>query len=233
MSFSELRKRVWETNVALGRSGLVVLTWGNVSGIDRERGVFAIKPSGVPYDDLTVDDIVVVDLDSGDTVEGSRRPSSDTPTHRALYMGFSEVGGVVHTHSTFATSWAQAATAIPCLGTTHADTFNGHIPVTRNLTEEEIELAYEWETGRVIVAHFTGSNLNPIHTPGVLLPHHGPFTWGHDAVEALEHAIILEAVAEMAWRTRLVRPEGPEAPHTLVRKHFERKHGPEAYYGQK
>lgn len=232
MRYELLRTTVFEANRALGTSGLVVLTWGNLSQIDREHGVFAIKPSGVSYASLVPEDMVVVDLESGEPVAGRRRPSSDTKTHLALYRAFPRVGGIVHTHSTYATAWAQAGRAVPCLGTTHADTFHGRIPITRNLTEEEISSDYETATGEVVVEHFSESDLDPLHTPGVLLPHHGPFAWGVDSASALEHAIVLEAVAKMAYLARTLAPEGPAAPAALVEKHFERKHGPKAYYGQ-
>ncbi len=233
MTHQKLRERVCRVNRSLGRSGLVLLTWGNVSGVDRASGVFAIKPSGVPYDELRPEAVVVVELDSGDTVDAAGRPSSDAPTHRALYLSFPEVGGIVHTHSEFATAWAQAAQPIPCLGTTHADGFAGRIPITRNLRATEIEDAYEWHTGMVVAEYFDDHEIDPGATPGVLLPHHGPFTWGVDPESALEHAVVLEAVARMAWYSRVLAPGGPEAPECLARKHFARKHGPNAYYGQK
>jgi L-ribulose-5-phosphate 4-epimerase len=232
VEYAALRAEAFEANRALGASGLVVLTWGNVSAVDRAKGVYAIKPSGVPYDALTVEEIVVVDIESGETVAGNSRPSSDSKTHRELYLAFSAIGGVTHTHSTYATAWAQAGCAIPCLGTTHADTFHGRIPVTRDLTAAEIDSDYEGATGRVIAGHFEESGIDPLHTPSVLLPHHGPFTWGRSASASLEHAVILEAVARLASLTRSIVPEVKDAPEPLVRKHFERKHGPKAYYGQ-
>ena len=233
MSFHALRSQVCEANRALGESGLVVLTWGNVSAIDRSNDVVAIKPSGVPYDELTASDIVVLELATGSVIESSRRPSSDTPTHLVLYRSFTEIGGIVHTHSEHATAWAQAGLAIPCLGTTHADNFHGRIPITRNLSSEEISSDYEANTGHIIAEHFSETGLHPLHTPGVLLPHHGPFTWGVDAAKALENAIVLEAVARMAYISRTIAPDGNDAPAALIEKHFSRKHGPDAYYGQR
>lgn len=232
MPYHGLRERVCAANRELGRSGLVVLTWGNVSEIDREAGVFAIKPSGIEYEDLTTDQIVVISLESGEQLSGDKRPSSDTDTHRELYLAFDRIGGIVHTHSTYATAWAQTARPIPCLGTTHADTFSGSIPVTRTLSSEEIDAGYEAATGRVIAEHFTTTGTDPHDVPGVLLPYHGPFVWGARADDALEHAIILEEIARMAYLSRTLAPTGPEAPEELVRKHFQRKHGPGAYYGQ-
>ena len=232
MEFKELREEVYEVNLDLGASGLVVLTWGNASATDENRGVFAIKPSGVPYSELAPSDIVVVDIDTGEPIAGSAKPSSDAPTHRVLYEAFPHCGGIVHTHSTYATSWAQAGESIPCLGTTHADHFAGGIPVTRNLTKTEVEGDYEGASGEVIVEHFSDAALDPLHTPGVLLPHHGPFAWGESARAALHNAIALEAVAHMAFVSRLIAPEGDKIPAHLRRKHFERKHGPDAYYGQ-
>lgn len=232
MEYRELREELLERNAELGESGLVVLTWGNVSGADRDKGVFAIKPSGIAYRELEADDIVVLDIESGDRVAGSRRPSSDARTHAVLYREFDDCGGIVHTHSHYATSWAQAATEIPCLGTTHADHFAGVIPVTRDLSEAEVEDAYELSTGNVIVDHFREAGLDPSHTPAVLLPHHGPFAWGVDARDAMQNAIALESIAHMAFVSRLIAPRGGDTPAHVARKHFERKHGPDAYYGQ-
>lgn len=232
MDFKELREEVYEINFELGASGLVVLTWGNASGLDRKRGVFAIKPSGVPYAELEPADIVVIELETGDRIAGSAAPSSDTPTHRLLYEAIDSCGGIVHTHSTYATSWAQAGVPIPCLGSTHADHFASGIPITRNLTKAEVEEDYERASGEVIVEHFAESDLDPTHTPGVLLPHHGPFAWGDSPRHALHNAIALEAVAHMAFNSRLIAPGGDEIPAHIRRKHFERKHGPNAYYGQ-
>ncbi len=232
MEFKELREAAFEVNLDLGASGLVVLTWGNASCVDRSRGVFAIKPSGVPYAELGAADIVVIDIETGDRIAGTATPSSDTPTHRVLYDAFINCGGIVHTHSTYATSWAQAGVSIPCLGSTHADHFASGIPITRNLTKAEVEGDYERASGEVIVEHFSESDLDPVHTPGVLLPHHGPFAWGETSRLAINNAIALEAVAHMAFNSRLIAPCGDEIPAHVHRKHFERKHGPDAYYGQ-
>lgn len=213
----------------LPRRGLITYTWGNVSGIDREKGLFVIKPSGVEYDVLRPEDMVVVDLD-GNKVEGDYHPSSDTATHVELYKAFQEIGGIVHTHSPMATSWAQAGRGIPCYGTTHADYFYGEIPCARGLTKEEIDEAYEKNTGLVIIETF--SNRNPIHVPGVLCSNHGPFTWGTDAANAVHNAVVLEEVAKMAFQSELLNAEIQSAPKTLLDKHFLRKHGENAYYGQ-
>jgi L-ribulose-5-phosphate 4-epimerase len=213
-------------------SGLVILTWGNASQVDRDLGVMAIKPSGVDYDHLSPASMVIVSLETGKVVEGTLRPSSDTPTHLVLYRDFSDVGGIVHTHSHFATCWAQAGMRIPCLGTTHADSFHGDIPLTRLLAQSEIEEGYEEKTGDVIVERFRQDGINPVHTPGVLVAHHGPFAWGTDALEAAHNAIILEEVARMALHTRNLNAQVKAAPSALVEKHFERKHGKHAYYGQ-
>ena len=225
----ELKKRVYEANMLLPKYGLVTFTWGNVSEIDRESGLFVIKPSGVDYDLLTPDDMVVMDL-NGNKVEGRYRPSSDTPTHLELYKAFPEIGGVVHTHSTYATAWAQAGCDIPNIGTTHADYFHDAIPCTADMTKEEVEGAYELETGNVIVKRFEG--LNPVHTPGVLVKNHGPFSWGKDAHEAVHNAVVMEQVAKMASIAYAVNPNLTMNP-LLIEKHFSRKHGPNAYYGQK
>ena len=227
----ELKKRVYEANMLLPKYGLVTFTWGNVSEIDRESGIFAIKPSGVDYEKLTPDDMVLVDLD-GKKVEGKYNPSSDTATHVEIYKVFQEVGGVVHTHSSYATSWAQAGRSIPCYGTTHADYFYGQIPCARNLTEQEIEEGYEKNTGVVIIETFAGKN--PVHVPAVLCKNHGPFTWGKDAAEAVHNAVVLEEVAKMAWMTEALNPTADnQTPQCMQDKHFMRKHGPNAYYGQK
>ena len=225
----QLKKEVYEANMLLPKYSLVTFTWGNVSGIDRERGLFVIKPSGVEYDRLTPDDMVVVDL-AGNKVEGRYNPSSDTPTHVVLYNRFLKIGGVVHTHSSWATSWAQAGRDIPCYGTTHADYIYGEIPCVRNLTKEEIEGNYEENTGRVIIEAFAEGN--PEYVPGILCANHGPFTWGKDAAEAVHNAVVLEEVAKMAYRTEQLRNQTVGAPGYLQDKHFFRKHGENAYYGQ-
>ena len=226
---NDLRKEVLEANLELVRQGLVIYTWGNVSGIDRERGWVVIKPSGVRYEEMTAEDLVIVDLD-GKSVEGSLRPSSDTPTHLELYKAFPEIGGVVHTHSVHAVAWAQAGHDIPSLGTTHADYFHGPVPCTRDLTPEEVAGAYEAETGRLIAETFR--ERNPMETPAVLVRSHGPFTWGKGAAEAVYHARVLEEIARMAILTLGIEP-GARLPKMLEDKHFMRKHGPGAYYGQK
>lgn len=229
MDFKELRERVYEANMALPKYGLVVFTWGNASEVDLERGVFAIKPSGVEYEELTPDQMVICDLE-GNVIEGSLRPSSDMPTHAALYRSFESVGGIVHTHSNWAVSWAQAGRSIPCYGTTHADYFFGEIPCVRALTKAEVDGDYELNTGKVIVEGF--EHLDPLATPGVLVRNHGPFTWGKDAAEAVYHAVVLEEVAKMAIRTEMVKMDVEPAPQYLLDRHFLRKHGPNAYYGQ-
>jgi len=225
-----LKQQVYEANADLPRYGLVTFTWGNVSAIDRERGLVVIKPSGVPYDRLSVEDMVVVNL-QGDVVEGKWRPSSDTATHLALYRRYPGIGGVVHTHSTHATAWAQAGREIPALGTTHADYFFGNIPCTRALTQAEVEGDYELNTGKVIIETLGASE--PLHTPGVVVCQHGPFAWGKDAHEAVHNAVVLEEVAKMAWIARGINPQLAEMDDYLMNKHFLRKHGPNAYYGQK
>ena len=224
----ELKQQVYEANMELPAKGLVTYTWGNVSGIDRERGLFVIKPSGVDYEKLTPDMLVVMDL-NGEKVEGDLNPSSDTPTHIELYKAFPEVGGIVHTHSPWATSWAQAGRSIPCYGTTHADYFFGDIPCARALTADEINGEYEKNTGIVIAETFEGKN--PIYVPGVLCTNHGPFSWGADAAEAVHNAVVMEEVAQMAYRCEHLKAELPEAPQVLQDKHFFRKHGENAYYG--
>lgn len=224
----DLKEKVCKANLELVRHGLVIFTWGNVSAIDRESSLVVIKPSGVSYDNMKPGDMVVVDLD-GRTVEGCLKPSSDTPTHLVLYKAFPEIGGIVHTHSTYATAWAQAGRSIPNIGTTHADYFHGDIPCTEDMTENEVMGEYEKETGNVIVRRF--ESLNPIHTPGVLVKNHGPFTWGKDASEAVHNAVVLEQVAKMAFISLTVNPDLTMNP-LLIDKHFLRKHGPKAYYGQ-
>ena len=226
-----LKKAVWEANMELPRRGLVTYTWGNVSGIDREKGLVVIKPSGVAYEELTPDKLVVVALD-GRRVEGELNPSSDTRTHLELYKAFTALGGIVHTHSPFAVAWAQAGEDIPCYGTTHADYFYGPVPCARGLTKEELDEDYERNTGRVIVETFRGRHIDPVHVPGVICRSHGPFAWGKSAAEAVYHAAVLEEVAKMALYTRQVKPDASPAPGYLVEKHFLRKHGPNAYYGQ-
>lgn len=225
----ELKKKVCKANLDLVAHGLVIFTWGNVSGIDREKGLVVIKPSGVSYDNMKPEDMVVVDLATGKVAEGELRPSSDTPTHLALYRAFPEIGGVVHTHSTYATAWAQAGIDLPNIGTTHADYFHDAVPCTRSMNAREVEADYELETGNVIVERFEG--LNPVHTPGVLVKNHGPFTWGKTPDEAVHNAVVLEQVAKMASIAYLVNPRLTMNP-LLVEKHFNRKHGPGAYYGQ-
>jgi L-ribulose-5-phosphate 4-epimerase len=228
----QLKNEVLEANLQLPKHGLVTFTWGNVSGIDRELGLVVIKPSGVPYEDLIVEDLVVVNLE-GEIVEGALRPSSDTPTHLALYRAFPQIGGIVHTHSPWATSWAQAARPIPALGTTHADYFYGEIPCTRPLTQEEINRAYELETGNVIIDTFKNEGLDPVAMPGVLLAGHAPFTWGKDANQAVHNAVVLEEVAKMALHAFQLNPHLQPIDQFLLDKHYLRKHGAKAYYGQK
>lgn len=230
----DLKKKVYHANMRLVDEGLVVLTWGNVSGRDPETGFFVIKPSGVPYGMLKPRDMVVMNLE-GHVVEGQCRPSSDTPTHLELYRAFPTVGGIVHTHSIEATAWAQAQREIPCYGTTHADQFHGAVPLTRYLTEAEVKEAYELNTGKVIVEHF--KDRDPLERPGVLVPGHGPFAWGKDAMKAVDNAVALEAIARLARLTEQLRgaPEAvkTELPAYVGEKHYQRKHGPNAYYGQK
>ena len=223
-----LREEVCTANRQLARSGLVTLTWGNTSGIDRQRGLVVIKPSGIPYEQLEPGHMVVVDLD-GKVAGGELRPSTDTATHLALYRAFEQIGGVTHTHSRCATMFAQARCEIPCLGTTHADHFHGPVPVTRPLAEAEMT-DYEPATGRIIVERFAG--LDPLASPAVLVAGHGPFTWGRDAAESVQNAVALEAVAEMALGTRRLDPRAPELETYILEKHHRRKHGPAAYYGQ-
>ena len=226
----ELKKQVYEANMQLPKHGLVTFTWGNVSGIDRELGLFVIKPSGVENDKLTPDDMVVMDL-MVNKEEGSLNPSSDTKTHMILYRRFPQIGGVVHTHSTWATSWAQAGRDIPCYGTTHADYIYGSIPCARNLTAQELQ-DYEENTGVLIADLFEDRGIEPMAVPGVLCKNHGPFTWGTDADNAVHNAVVLEEVAKMAALCELINPRAGEAPKCLQDKHYMRKHGPNAYYGQ-
>lgn len=228
----ELKKKVYEANMKLPQYGLVTFTWGNVSEIDRETGCFAIKPSGVPYEDLKPEDMVIMDLE-GNKIEGRYNPSSDTPTHLELYKAFPEIGGIVHTHSSYATSWAQAGRDIPCYGTTHADYIYGEVPCLRCLTREEIDEAYEKNTGLLIVHEFKKREKDVKAVPAVLCKNHGPFTWGKDGNEAVHNAVVLEECAKMAFRTELINPQVKPAPQELQDKHYYRKHGANAYYGQK
>ena len=229
----QLKQQVYEANMELPRRGLVTYTWGNVSGIDRSRGLVVIKPSGVAYEDLRPADLVVVDLDTGVVVEGDLNPSSDTRTHLELYRAFPALGGIVHTHSPYAVAWAQAGRDIPCYGTTHADYFYGPVPCARQLSTAELESDYEGNTGKVIVETFRTRNIDPVAVPGVICRSHGPFTWGKDAAQAVYHAVVLEEVARMALLTWQVDPNAAPAPQNLQDKHYLRKHGPHAYYGQK
>ncbi|WP_455425969.1 L-ribulose-5-phosphate 4-epimerase [Dryocola sp. LX212] len=226
----QLKQQVFEANMALPRHGLVTFTWGNVSGIDRQRQRVVIKPSGVAYEQMSADDMVVVDM-NGVVIEGRYRPSSDTATHLALYNKYPELGGVVHTHSTHATAWAQAGLSIPALGTTHADYFFGDIPCTRALSEEEVQCEYELNTGKVIIETLGYRNL--LHTPGIVVYQHGPFAWGKDAHDAVHNAVVMEEVAKMAWIAREINPRLKPIESYLMEKHFQRKHGPCAYYGQR
>lgn len=226
----KLKQEVLQANLDLVKQGLVVLTWGNVSGIDRDKNLIAIKPSGVNYESLSADDIVIVDL-NGNVVEGDKRSSSDTPTHIELYKSFKDIGGITHTHSKYATMFAQACKEIPCLGTTHADHFYGSIPLTRFLTKDEVEEAYELNTGKIILEKF--KELNPISSPGVLVAGHAPFAFGKDASDSVRNALILERVAEMALGTFQINPAVEKLSDYISEKHYQRKHGPNAYYGQK
>ena len=228
----QLKESVFRANLDLVKHNLVIFTWGNVSGIDRESGLVVIKPSGVAYDKMTAADMVVVDLNTGKVVEGNLNPSSDTPTHLAIYRAFPEVQGIVHTHSTYATAWAQAGKDIPNIGTTHADYFHDDIPCTDDMTEAEVKGDYELETGNVIVNRFLRDNINPMHTPGVLVKNHGPFAWGTSPDNAVYNAVVMEQVAKMAFVSLSVNPQTTMNP-LLIEKHFSRKHGPNAYYGQK
>ena len=227
----ELKRQVYEANMLLPKYGLVTFTWGNVSAIDRESGLFVIKPSGVEYESMKPEDMVVMDL-NGNRVEGNLRPSSDTPTHLELYKAFPEIGGIVHTHSSYATSWAQAGRSIPCYGTTHADYIYGEVPCVRCLTKEEIDEAYETNTGKLIVSEFKRRKKEIMAVPAVLCKNHGPFTWGKDAKETVHNAVVLEEVAKMAYRTESINSKVEPAPQELQDKHYYRKHGAGAYYGQ-
>ncbi len=227
---TELKERVCEANLLLPKHGLVTFTWGNVSGVDREKGLMVIKPSGVEYDGMSPQDMVVVDLETGKRVEGQWKPSSDTDTHLALYRAFPRLGGVVHTHSRWATTFAQAGRAIPAMGTTQGDYFYGDIPCTRKMTQEEIGGSYELETGNVIIETFQG--MEPMDIPGVLVHSHGPFAWGKDPLNAVHNAVVMEEVAFMDWHTMLLNPESGRMQQELLDKHYLRKHGANAYYGQ-
>ncbi len=231
MLLKELREQVYEANMELPRRNLVTYTWGNVSGIDRESGLFVIKPSGVEYDELRPEDLVVMDL-AGNKVEGDLNPSSDTKTHLVLYNAFPQIGGIVHTHSPYAVGWAQAGEDIPCYGTTHADYFYGPVPCARHLTQEELDEDYELNTGNIIAETFRERGIDPVAVPAVICFSHGPFTWGKDAAQAVYHAVVLEEVAKMAIFTRQVNPAAAPAPQRIQNKHYMRKHGPNAYYGQ-
>lgn len=225
----QLKREVYEANMLLPKYGLVTFTWGNVSGIDRESGLFAIKPSGINYENLTPDDMVIVDLE-GNKVEGRYNPSSDTATHLELYKAFRDMGGIVHTHSNWATSWAQAGRGIPCYGTTHADYMYGEVPCVRNLTKEEIDEGYEKNTGRLIVEYYR--EMDYMAMPAVLCKNHGPFTWGKDAGDAVHNSVVLEEVAKMAAQCEMINLHNQPAPQELQDKHYYRKHGADAYYGQ-
>lgn len=232
-SLPELREQVWRANQELVRAGLVTLSFGNASGVDREAGLLVIKPSGVPYEELRPEQLVGVSLVDGRVIEGDLRPSSDTPTHLLLYQRYPEIGGVVHTHSTAASAWAQAGRAIPPLGTTHADHFHGPVPVTRRMRESEVAGEYERETGAVIIETLESLGLSAAEMPAVLVASHGPFVWGRDVQEAADNATALEAVAAMAAMTVALKPDAEPIAAYLLERHFRRKHGPEAYYGQK
>ena len=227
----ELKEKVYLANMELPKRGLVTYTWGNVSGIDREKGLFVIKPSGVEYDELKPSDMVVMDL-QGNKVEGDMNPSSDTKTHLVLYNAFPQVGGIVHTHSPYAVAWAQAGEDLPCYGTTHADYFYGSIPCARHLTQAELDEDYEKNTGITIVETFKERGLDPMAVPAVLCFSHGPFTWGKDPAQAVYHSVVLEECAKMALFTRMINPNAAPAPQRMLDKHYMRKHGPNAYYGQ-
>ena len=227
---TELKKQVWQANLDLVKHELITLAFGNVSGIDRDKGLIVIKPSGVSYGEMKPGDMVVVDLE-GKVIESRLNPSSDTPTHLELYKAFKQIGGVTHTHSEYATIFAQACKEIPCFGTTHADYFKGDIPVTRYLSKEEVKENYEGNTGKVIVEHFAG--LGPLEMPVVLVAGHGPFSWGETPSESVKNSLILEKVAKMALGTLQINPKNVSLPEYLLQKHYQRKHGPNAYYGQK
>lgn len=228
----QLKQQVLVANLALPKYGLVTFTWGNVSGVDRASGLMVIKPSGVDYEGMGIDDMVVVDIVSGEVVEGKWKPSSDTETHRGLYLAFPHIGGIVHTHSRHATIWSQAGLDIPAWGTTHADYYYGNIPCTRLMTESEIQHDYEWKTGQVIIETFQQSHLDPDQMPAVLVHSHGPFAWGKDALDAVHNAVVLEEVAYMAIFTRQLSPQLSDMQQELLDKHYLRKHGANAYYGQ-
>jgi len=232
MKHEALREAVCEANRAIGRSGLAMLSWGNASGVDRDAGVMAIKPSGIACGDLQPEDLVIVEIETGETRDNGLRPSSDTPTHLHLYSEFESVGGLVHSHSHYATVWAQARREIPCLGTTHADTFYGTLPLTRMLNEAEVREAYELNTGAVIVERFRKDKLDPLAVPGVLVAGHGPFAWGSGPLQALHNAVALEEVAKMALHALALEPGSDPIPRYLLDKHYLRKHGKGAYYGQ-
>jgi L-ribulose-5-phosphate 4-epimerase len=233
MAFEELKEAVWRANMGLVEAGLVILTWGNASGADRAAGVIAIKPSGVDYETMRPEHMVILELATGKVVEGRANPSSDTPTHLELYRAFPSLGGVIHMHSLHATSYAQAMREIPCFGTTHADQFYGAVPVTRLMNESEIRSDYELNTGRVIIERFVTGRIDPMQVPGVLVANHGPFSWGATPAKALENAIVLEAVAEMGFMTCCLNGQATGIQQALLDKHFLRKHGPGAYYGQR
>ncbi len=227
----ELMKQVWEANLELMRRGVVIYTWGNVSGVDRESGLMVIKPSGVNYNEMKPEDMVAVDLASGSIVKGRYKPSSDTATHLELYRAFPSVGGITHTHSINAVAFAQAGIDVPSLGTTHADYFYGSIPCTRELSQQEVEEAYEVNTGKVIVETLKNRRVDPMAVPGVIVKNHGPFSWGKDPAASVYHAVVMDTIAEMAWKTLLLNPQTSMAQYILD-KHYMRKHGANAYYGQ-
>lgn len=233
MTFEGLRTAVYRANVELAQSGLVMGTFGNLSAVDRAAGVMAIKPSGVPYEALAPEHIVPVSLQTGEVIDSTLRPSSDTPTHLELYRAFTQCGAVVHTHSEYATMFAQARMPVRCMGTTHADYFHGDVPVTRPMRQEEVEHDYEKNTGLVIVETFRKGKISPTAVSAVLVANHGPFAWGPDTAKAIEHARVLEYLARLEWRVRAMAPDAPRPDQFLIDKHFERKHGPKAYYGQK
>ena len=228
----ELKKEVCDANLELVRRGVVIYTWGNVSGIDREKGIVVIKPSGVDYNGMSPEDMVLVDLETGKTVEGKWNPSSDTKTHLEIYRNFPEIGGITHTHSINAVAYAQAGKDIPALGTTHADYFYGDIPCTRELTKEEVDSDYELNTGKVIVETINDRKIQPLAVPGIVVRNHGPFSWGKDAAASVYHAVVMETVAEMDLKTLLINP-GASMEQYILDKHYMRKHGPNAYYGQR
>ena len=228
----KLKEEVYLANMELPKRGLVTYTWGNVSGIDREKGLFVIKPSGVEYDELKPSDMVVMDL-KGNKIEGDMNPSSDTKTHMVLYNAFPQIGGIVHTHSPYAVGWAQAGEDLPCYGTTHADYFYGSIPCARHLTQEELDEDYEKNTGITIVETFKERGIDPVAVPAVLCFSHGPFTWGKDPAQAVYHSVVLEECAKMGIFTKIISPNAAPAPQRMLDKHYLRKHGPNAYYGQK